>query len=111
MRPSLIVALLATTVMLGGCYWLDPAHERYLRRSDFITLGAGNAVAHNKAVQTINPWPPEAANDNIAMDGERAYIAVRRYKDDNVKPPATTQLEPFSSGQGESEGGNVTNTP
>jgi len=96
-RLSLTAALLASVSMLGGCFqnW-DPAHEQYLRRSDFVTLGAGDAVAHNKAVQTINPWPAWAGNDYINMDGDRAYIAVRRYKEDNVKPPQTTKLEPFS---------------
>ena len=97
MRLALAATLLASVSMLGGCFenW-DPAHERYLRRSDFITLGAGDAVAHNKAVQTINPWPAWASNDRINMDGDRAYIAVRRYKEDKVKPPPTTKLEPFS---------------
>jgi hypothetical protein len=95
MRLALAAALLASTSMLGGCY-VDPAHEQYLRRSDFVALGAGDAVAHNKAVQTINPWPSWAGNDRINMDGDRAYLAVRRYKEDNVKPPVTTELQPFS---------------
>lgn len=98
MRLALAATLLASASMLGGCFqnW-DPAHEQYLRRSDFVTLGAGDAVAHNKAVQTINPWPAWARNDRINMDGERAYLAIRRYKEDKVKPPATTKLEPFSA--------------
>jgi hypothetical protein len=97
MRLALAATLIASASMLGGCFqnW-NPAHEQYLRRSDFVALGAGDAVAHNKAVQTINPWPYWAGNDRINMDGDRAYIAIRRYKEDNVKPPATTDLEPFS---------------
>jgi hypothetical protein len=95
MRLAVGAALLASASMLGGCVF-DPEDERYVRRSDFITLGAGNAVAHNKAVQTINPWPSWSSNDRINMDGDKAYLAIRRYKEDKVKPPATTKLEPFS---------------
>jgi hypothetical protein len=96
MRLALTAIFLATTAMLGGCF--DPDHERYLRRSDTISLGAGDAVAHNKAVQVIDPWPVWAGYDRIDMDGQRAYLAVKRYKEDKVKPPATTKLEPFSGG-------------
>jgi hypothetical protein len=96
MRLALTAIFLASTAMLGGCF--DPDHERYLRRSDTITLGAGDAVAHNKAVQVIDPWPAWAGYDRIDMDGQRAYLAVKRYQQDKVKEPATTELEPFSGG-------------
>lgn len=93
MRLALTTALLVSAAMLGGCF--EPAHEQYLRRSDFVSLGAGNAVAHNQAVQTINPWPYWAGNDRINMDGRRGEIAITRYREDDVKPPQTTKLEPF----------------
>lgn len=98
MRLALTAILLASTAILAGCF--DPDQDRYLRRSDTITFGAGDAAAHNKAVQVIDPWPVWAGYDRIDMDGQRAYLAVKRYKEDKVKKPATTDLEPFSSGIG-----------
>lgn len=66
-------------------------NERYLRRSDTITLHAGDAVAHNNAVQTINPWPYWAGNDRINMEGNRAALAIKRYQENKSIPPMTLE--------------------
>ncbi|ADP72586.1 hypothetical protein Rvan_3403 [Rhodomicrobium vannielii ATCC 17100] len=58
---------------LGGCY------ESHYSRSDFITRQAGDAVAVNKASQTIDPWSKEAKDRTITQDGKRAAVAIERY--------------------------------
>lgn len=66
---------------------LDDPFEDNRLRSDKIHLSTGDAVAHNMAVQTINPWPHYAKNQRINMDGDRARIAIERYKANNVVEP------------------------
>ena len=84
MHLGLIAALIVTA--LPGCVY-NHEHERYLRRSDSITIGAGNASAFNSAVQTVDPWPWYSQNANINVSGKKALIATRRYQHDDVKKP------------------------
>lgn len=65
----------------------------YGARRDSITLQLGNSVAHNIAVQTIDPWPYYARRSRIDIDGDRLLIAIDRYKANKSIPPKglTTQ--------------------
>jgi hypothetical protein len=47
------------------------AFDEYRARRDSITLQHGNSVAHNIAVQTIDPWPRNVRKSRIDIDGER----------------------------------------
>jgi len=67
--------------MLGGC------SDLYTDRRDTIALGAGDAIAANNALQTIDPWPPYSGNNNLAFNGQRMQAAVKRYATDKVTPP------------------------
>ena len=49
-------------------------------RTEFVTRGAGDAVAVNKATQTIDPWPAHACNRHLTMNGRRAGLAMQRYE-------------------------------
>ena len=80
--------------------WFDHEHENYLQRSDTITLGAGDAVAHNNAVHTIDPWPSWARNDRINMEGNRAALAIKRYQENKSIPPQTLETSSISIGTG-----------
>ena len=101
MHVGLIAALVVTA--LPGCVY-NHEHERYLRRSDSITIGAGNASAFNSAVHTVDPWPWYSQNANINVDGKRALIVTRRHQYDDVKPPLDpsdlyqTEVEPRFKG-------------
>jgi hypothetical protein len=107
MRISITAVLVAATFVLTGCYD-NLSRGNYLRRSDTITLGAGDAVAFNKAVQTIDPWPWHARNDRIDMDGSRALLAARRYKEDKVKKPQTLDTAgPVAPSGGAGAGGDT----
>lgn len=81
------LALALTCVGIAGC-------EPYEARRDTITSEVGNAVAHNIAVQTIDPWSPASGNQRIDVDGEKVLVAADRYKAGKVIPPkglSTTQ--------------------
>ncbi len=71
--------------LLAGCS--DPG--LYLDRRDAIALGAGDAVAANAAMQTIDPWPPQSGNTHIASNGQRMQSAIERYRTNTVTPPVS----------------------
>src|SRR5262249_43077791 len=86
------------------------ADEDYFARRDSITAGFGNSVAHNRAVHTINPWPPYVGNARIHVDGRRIHLGMRRYQANKSIPPrglSTSSinfntLQPPPSGQNDS---------
>ena len=76
------------TGSLGACAQnglYDP--HGYLDRRDSIELSAGDANAHNIAVQMVDPWPRYAGNKSIAFNGQRMQAAVERYRNNQVIPP------------------------
>jgi hypothetical protein len=68
----------------------------YNRRSDSITLGHGNAVAHNIAVQTIDPWPRYVGNSHIEVDSQRLMIGIARHKANESIPPQGLSTQTIS---------------
>ena len=65
----------------------------YLERKDTMNLSAGNAVAENKIVQTIDPWPPEAFKKRHKTDGKRLDTAIKRYEENKErKKDITTRV-------------------
>jgi hypothetical protein len=86
-------SLLAATTMLAlaACNTVDS-------RTGSVDRQFGEAVAWNKAVQTINPDPVYAANaTQPGTDGAKAAEATKRYRTDKVKP-----LQRVSTSQGSS---------
>ncbi|HZL29817.1 MAG TPA: hypothetical protein VFC54_01995 [Pseudolabrys sp.] len=75
------VASVGLIALLGGC-------SEYMRRSDAISLDAGDAVMTNRVTQMVDPWPRESANRDIAFNGERMEAAVERYRTGRVIQPA-----------------------
>lgn len=62
--------------------------------SDFS--GTGNAIETNKVLQRIDPWPENAQNTEIDIDGNRILNAMerlesRRSKTDSSNVNTTTQ--------------------
>jgi hypothetical protein len=84
MRPSSklagALALVTALAALSGC-------SEYLDRRDTIALGGGNAVATDKVVQMVDPWPRASADRNIAFNGPKMQSAIERYRTNRVIPP------------------------
>jgi hypothetical protein len=72
------LGVMAASAALAGC------SDIYYDRRESVAAGAGDAVASNMAVQTIDPWPRNVANQNIPMDGARAELAIQRYRSGRV---------------------------
>ncbi len=95
-------AVVAATLgaSLGGCAQL------YWDRRDAIAFSAGDAIAANEAMETIDPWPAPSGNTNIVTNGQRMQAAAERYRTNKVVQPgdpmtmqvATTPTQQSSSG-------------
>jgi hypothetical protein len=81
-----IVALgvVAAASTLAGC------SDIYYDRRETVASGAGDAVASNIAVQTVDPWPANVGNTRLSMNGDRAVLAAQRYRANRVIPPRGT---------------------
>lgn len=79
-----IVAAATAGVLLSGC------SDIYFDRRETLTFHAGDAVATNIAIQTIDPWPKVAGIRNIEHDGTRMQKAAERYRTGKTTPLATT---------------------
>lgn len=71
---------LRALVPLAACLALAACDNQYFERKDTLTLGVGDAVASNNAVQVQDPWPRRSQNDRIPMDGGKAEAAMARYR-------------------------------
>lgn len=81
--------------MLSGC------SEYYFDRRDTVSLHSGEAMAANRVVHMIDPWPPASGQRNIAYSGEKAAVAAERYRTGRVIPPvnATTSSAAYTQAQ------------
>jgi hypothetical protein len=79
----------AALAMLG----LAACDNRYGDRRDGVTFGAGDAVAANKAMQIIDPWPASSRTVTHGMRGEQAEAAMaklrKRESGEEAAPPPT----------------------
>ena len=87
-RAARLLAGALTVIGLGTWLAACSSADLYLDRRDSVALGAGDAVAGNTAEQTVDPWPPNSGDKNIAFNGEKMQTAVERYRTGKVIPPA-----------------------
>ena len=71
-RLACLGAALAGLAALGGC------HDAYISRRDGVTFQAGDAVAANKALHIIDPWPASARSARLPARGTQAVSAIER---------------------------------
>jgi hypothetical protein len=88
-----LAALLSLGTTLAGCSSLY-----YDRRETIVPFG-GDAVAANAAMQTVDPWPPNSGNTNLAFNGQKMQSAVERYRNNKVTPPADTMTLQVNNAQ------------
>jgi hypothetical protein len=105
-----IAAAVGLATMLAAC------SDIYYDRRETVLFGADDAVAANKAVQTIDPWPRQSADRNVPGNGALVAAAITRYRTGKVYPPrgngTSTSYSPQSqqsqqtqqSGQGQASG-------
>lgn len=76
-------------VLLGAAFAaaLGACSDFYYDRRDAINLSLGDANASNIAVQTVDPWPRQAADRNIPTNGQVVEAAMKRYREGKVIPP------------------------
>ena len=80
-------AIVGSTLLLGGC--LDVT-----RRADDLWPYSGDAVAANKAIQTIDPWPRAARDPSIRTNGARMAEAIVKYKTNAAAAPGAAAPPP-----------------
>jgi hypothetical protein len=79
---SRILLWATASLALAGCHGLYGHDEgqRYIQRSDTITLSAGDAPNLNARTHMVDPWPPGVSDRRIPAEGSRMVRAVDRYK-------------------------------
>ena len=92
----------ALWIAVIGCAALGGCNTAYTHIGD-DDPALGEAVAYDKAVQTINPAPVYAANGaQPGSNGDVGSKAVQRYRTDKVKPVETMETTSSTSGSGSS---------
>ena len=92
-----IAAVALSATLLSACRDTNP----YTSRRDTIRLGAGDAMAHNRAVHTIDPWPVHAKNTRIDADGKRMLIAAERYQaNKSIEPSGENTSDQYGASDG-----------
>ena len=95
-RFLVVGGLLLATATTAGC-----RDGQYLGRRDAITFAAGDAVAHNKAVHTIDPWPHYAKNTRQLTNGKRMMIGIGRYQaNESIEPQGLATNDRFEDNSG-----------
>jgi hypothetical protein len=78
---------IATTLALAVLFATLAGCSEYLDRRDTIAKSGGNAVYTDRVTQTVDPWPRDSSNREIAYNGEKMQTAVERYRTNKVVPP------------------------
>jgi hypothetical protein len=98
--PSVLlrgVVLALVAGFLAGC-------NSWLARREAISYQAGDAVAWNRAVHTIDPWPATSRDTTITTSGRRIARAIEAYEngEPNGAAPsaAMTPIAPMGVGGG-----------
>ncbi len=83
-KTRVLTALtLGVAAMTGGCA------ADYMSREDRISMSAGDAIATNKAIHVVDPWPSEGFNMRPRTMGQRVVAPVQRYRDGTAQAPAS----------------------
>ena len=86
--PLRVLRLAAAALALSAS-----ACTEYVERRETIAAHAGNAVAANRAIHTIDPWPAASARTDIETSGRRIVDAIERYETRaSASAPAAPQI-------------------
>ena len=65
MNRILLVSILTAGALLSSCAKDD------MLRTEGVTLGAGDAIARNTALQIIDPWPAGVEDTDLVIPNDR----------------------------------------
>jgi len=121
-RNDTILAILRL-VMFGGCWWWaqcdglwgNDEFQRYVMRSDRMTMTSGDAKEVNAMAHIPTPWPRGVNDRRILADSAHMQRALERYRrgaqpaDPMPNVPAESQqfgqtVSPEQQGQGNQNG-------
>ncbi len=88
--PNSTVSKIITSGFLAGFL---SACAQYMNHNEGISPSAGNAVAHNRIVQMIDPWPRHAGRTHIPGSGERLLVGLDKYRENKIPPPETADTQ------------------
>jgi len=80
MQDSTLLKIIASSLLVGSL----SACAQYLSHDEGVSLSAGDAVAHNKAVQMIDPWPRYAERTHIPGSGQRLLVGLKKYNENKT---------------------------
>jgi len=83
MPDSTLLKIIASSLLVGSL----SACAQYLNHDEGVTLSAGDAVAYNKAVQMIDPWPRHAERTHISGSGQRLLVGMKKYQENKGTAP------------------------
>lgn len=85
MRLSMIMPALALSALaLHGCNTAEDP------RVEGVSFGAGDAIAHNSALQIIDPWPAGVQDTDLAVPARRGGSAAESGGDTGAQTGQTT---------------------
>lgn len=85
LQLAMAAAIAVSMMTLSACR--EHRYNQYLHARDTVTLGAGDSLAYNRAVHTIDPWPAHARDPKHITDGKRMMLAIERYqKNESIEP-------------------------
>lgn len=96
------IGTIGVTILFGAI--LAGCSDLYLDRRETVALGADDAVAVNRIVQTIDPWPAAAADRSYIANGDKMQSAAERYRTGKIIQPrglgttAAWKQQPSESG-------------
>lgn len=113
---TVILSTLRRTLAVGSavlfCVSLSACiDEEHFAHHDFVSPVTGDAVAVNQATQTINPWPKEAKDSTINVDGKRLAIGIARYEANKSIPPRGTSTSSAAPQQQQQQSGDFAPPP
>lgn len=95
-RLLIVGGLVLATTSTAGC-----REGQYLARRDSVTYSAGEAMAHNRAIHTVDPWPRYAKDTRHRTDGKRMMIGIGRYQaNESINPEGLATNDPFADAGG-----------
>ena len=101
--PSPFPCLCLRLSVLAGIVATLSACQSAFERTDRLGYAAGDAIAWNKAVHTIDPWPAASVDTAIPVSGRRVAAAIERYETGgavpgSAAPPPMMPLVPIAPG-------------